>query len=147
MALKRPQVLTAEGKRELEGRLSFLKSVKRPEIAKKIGQAADDGDLSENGAYHQAKEDQGRLEGQIAELEAILRHAEVAPDTGDFAGIGKHVTVRDESGGKPVPRLHLGPVTDWLSPHGQASGRHGECEYTRAGEDIDDRRSEMTRRL
>lgn len=105
MTTNNVNVLTAEGKRELEERLHFLKTVKRPEIAQKIGQAADDGDLSENGAYHQAKEDQGRLEGQIAELEVILRHAEVAQDTGDVVGIGKHVTVQDENGAERTYRL------------------------------------------
>lgn len=130
-----PQVLTAEGKIELEQRLHFLKSVKRPEIAQKIGQAADDGDLSENGAYHQAKEDQGRIEGQIAELEAILRNAEVAQDTGDIVGIGKHVTVKDESGVERTYRLvsshevnvSAGQISD-KSPIGSA------LMGTRAGE-------------
>jgi transcription elongation factor GreA len=105
MATNKPNVLTAEGKRQLEEKLAYLKRVKRPEIAEKIGRAADDGDLSENGAYHQAKEDQGRLEGQIAELEAVLRHAEVAQDTGDVVGIGKHVTVQDENGNEKTYRL------------------------------------------
>ncbi|MGH2442600.1 MAG: transcription elongation factor GreA [Chloroflexota bacterium] len=105
MAVNKPQILTAEGKRELEQKLEFFKSVKRPDIARKIGQAADDGDLSENGAYHQAKEDQGRLEGQIAELEYILRNAEVARDTGDVVGIGKTVMVKDETGTERTYRL------------------------------------------
>ncbi len=97
--------LTAEGKHELEEKLNFLKTVKRPEIAEKIGRAADDGDLSENGAYHQAKEDQGRLEGQIAELEFVLRNAQVAEDTGDEIGIGKTVTVKDEAGNERTYRI------------------------------------------
>ncbi|MGI8968606.1 MAG: transcription elongation factor GreA [Chloroflexota bacterium] len=105
MAYQRPQILTAEGKSEMEKKLHFLKTVKRPEIAHRIGSAADDGDLSENGAYHQAKEDQGRLEGQIAELEAVLRFAQVAVDTGDKVGIGKHVTVEDENGKEKTYRL------------------------------------------
>ena len=109
MALNKTQVLTAEGKRDLEEKLRYLKTVKRPAIAEAIGRAADDGDLSENGAYHQAKEDQGRLEGQIAELEAILRHAEVAVDTGDRVGIGKHVTVQDETGKEKTYRLVSSP--------------------------------------
>lgn len=127
MATRKPQVLTAEGKQGLEEKLRYLKRVKRPEIAEKIGRAADDGDLSENGAYHQAKEDQGRLEGQIAELEAILRHAEVAVDTGDVASIGKHVTVQDENGVERTYRLvssheanpSLGYISD-RSPIGSA---------------------------
>src|SRR5579859_2096036 len=105
MAVNKPVTLTADGKRELEEKLNFLKTVKRPEIADKIGRAASDGDLSENGAYHQAKEDQGRLEGQIAEFEYIVRNAEVAVDTGDRVGIGKHVIVRDESGIEKTYRL------------------------------------------
>lgn len=105
MTINQPVTMTAEGKRELEEKLHYLKTVKRPEIAQKIGRAADDGDLSENGAYHQAKEDQGRLEGQIAELEAVLRNAEIAEDTGDIAGIGKTVTVIDENGNEKSYRL------------------------------------------
>jgi transcription elongation factor GreA len=105
MTVDKTVTLTEEGKREMEERLHYLKSVKRPEIAEKIGRAADDGDLSENGAYHQAKEDQGRLEGQIAELEYILRNAIVAHDTGDVVGIGKRVTVQDEDGKERTYRL------------------------------------------
>jgi len=97
--------MTAEGKRELEEKLNHLKSVKRPEIAQKIGLAADDGDLSENGAYHQAKEDQARLEGQIAEMEFLLRNAVIAQDSGDRVGIGKTVVVEDETGKERTYRL------------------------------------------
>jgi transcription elongation factor GreA len=127
MATDRPVTLTAEGKRDLEEKLYYLKTVKRPEIAGKIGRAADDGDLSENGAYHQAKEDQGRLEGQIAELEHILRNAEVARDTGDTVGISKTVTVQDETGQERTYRIvsshevnaKLGYISD-RSPIGSA---------------------------
>lgn len=101
----KPVMLTKDGLRDLEQKLEYLKTVKRPEIADKIGRAASDGDLSENGAYHQAKEDQGRLEGQIAELEHILRNAEVAQDTGDRVGIGKTVTVQDENGSERTYRI------------------------------------------
>ena len=119
MAINRTVTMTEEGKRELEEKLAFLKSVKRPEIADKIGRAASDGDLSENGAYHQAKEDQGRLEGQIAELEYILKNAEVAEDTGDVVGIGKTVTVRDDTGNEKTYRLvsshEVNPATGQIS--------------------------------
>jgi transcription elongation factor GreA len=109
MSINKTVTLTAEGKRDMEEKLSFLKTVKRPEIAEKIGRAAADGDLSENGAYHQAKEDQGRLEGQIAELEFILRNAEVATDSGDAVGIGKTVTVQDETGKERTYRIVSSP--------------------------------------
>ena len=127
MSIDKPVLLTAEGKRELEQKLQYLKTVKRPEIAVKIGRAADDGDLSENGAYQQAKEDQGRLEGQIAELEYILRNAEVPEDTGDTVGIAKTVTVQDEVGQERTYRIvsshevhaELGYISD-RSPIGSA---------------------------
>jgi transcription elongation factor GreA len=105
MSINKTVTMTAEGKRELEEKLAFLKTVKRPEIAEKIGRAADDGDLSENGAYHQAKEDQGRLEGQIAELEFILKNAQIAEDTGDEIGIGKTVTIMDDAGNERTYRI------------------------------------------
>jgi transcription elongation factor GreA len=127
MSMNKSVTLTAEGKRELEEKLRFFKSVKRPEIAGKIGRAADDGDLSENGAYHQAKEDQGRLEGQIAELEYILRNAVVAEDTGDQVGIAKIVVVADDTGRERTYRIvsshevnaELGYISD-RSPIGAA---------------------------
>jgi transcription elongation factor GreA len=112
MPVDKTVTLTAEGKRELEVKLEHLKTVKRPEIADKIGRAASDGDLSENGAYHQAKEDQGRLEGQIQELEYILRNSVVAHDTGDAVGIGKHVTVLDADGNEKTYRLVSPPEVD-----------------------------------
>jgi transcription elongation factor GreA len=117
MTTDKTVTLTAEGKRELEEKLDVLKRVKRPEIAEKIGRAASDGDLSENGAYHQAKEDQGRLEGQINELEYILRNAVVAADTGDAVGIGKHVTVRDEAGNEKTYRLVSSHEVDLSKGH------------------------------
>jgi len=105
MQQSRSITLTAEGKRELEEQLRYLKTVRRPEIADRIGRAADEGDLSENGAYHQAKEDQARLDCQIAELSAVLRHAEVAHGTGDVIGIGKRITIQDETGTEKSYRL------------------------------------------
>jgi transcription elongation factor GreA len=138
MTINKSVTLTEDGKREMEAKLHFLKSIKRPEIAEKIGRAADDGDLSENGAYHQAKEDQGRLEGQIAELEYIMRNAIVAQDTGDRVGIGKHVIVQDENGNERKYRLvsshevnaSLGYISD-KSPIGSA------FMGTRAGDTVE----------
>lgn len=111
--------LTSEGKQELEEKLQFLKTVRRPQIAEKIGRAADDGDLSENGAYHDAKEEQGRLEGQIAELEYVLRNARLAEDTGDVIGIGKRVVVKDETGQEKTYRIvsshEVNPTLGYIS--------------------------------
>lgn len=131
MSMNKPVVVTAEGKQEIEQKLHYLKTVRRPEIADKISRAAADGDLSENGAYHNAKEEQGWLEGQIAELEYIMRNAVVAQDTGDRVGVGKRVTVRDEKGAERTYRVvssheanpSEGMISD-ISPIGSALMGH-----------------------
>lgn len=131
--------LTPEGKRDLEEKLHHLKTIKRPEIAEKIGRAASDGDLSENGAYHNAKEEQGWLEGKIMELEYILRNSEIAVDTGDRVGIGKTVTVEDDAGKERKYKLvsshevntDLGHISD-KSPIGSALMGHKAGETVAA---------------
>lgn len=72
-----PKYLTKEGFEKLKKELNFLKTVKRKEIAERIKHTASFGDLSENFAYHQAKEDQAFLQGRILELESILREAKI----------------------------------------------------------------------
>ena len=69
--------LTPEGKKQLEDRLLELKTVKRPEVTKKIGIAREFGDLSENAEYDAAKEEQGMIEAEIAEIEVKLRNCEI----------------------------------------------------------------------
>ena len=100
MATKTPVYLTAQGKTDLEAELEELISVKRPAIAKAILAAREDGDLKENGAYHDAKDRQGLMEGRIRELQAKLIRAEVItmPDTTESVALGSTVTVVDQTG-------------------------------------------------
>ena len=72
------EYITLEKKGELENELKDLVTVKRKEIADALEYAKSLGDLSENAEYHQAREDQARLEDRIAEVEYILKNAEVA---------------------------------------------------------------------
>ena len=65
--------LTLEGKKELEDKLEYLKTVKREEVTKAIGAAREYGYLSENSEYDAAKEAQGVLESEILEIETKLR--------------------------------------------------------------------------
>ena len=90
-------ILTEEGKLELEKRLELLKMVKRPEIVERIKVAREQGDLSENAEYDAAKNEQALLEGEIAELEAKLKHAEIITVNArkDVAGVGSTVTFTD----------------------------------------------------
>ena len=70
-------ILTEEGYQELEKRLEYLKFTKRPEITERIKVARDFGDLSENAEYDAAKNEQARIEGEIIEIEAQLKAAEI----------------------------------------------------------------------
>lgn len=72
--------ITAEGKKDLETELAELKS-RRGEVADKISEARDFGDLSENAEYDAAREEQGLLETRIAEIEDILIHASIIKAT------------------------------------------------------------------
>lgn len=69
--------LTPQGKKDLEEKLELYKKVKRPEISKKIGEAREFGDLSENAEYDAAKNEQALIEQEIIEMEAILRECVV----------------------------------------------------------------------
>lgn len=68
---------TAEGLEKLKKELEYLKTTKRKEIAERLKQAIAFGDLTENAAYHEAKESQGFLEGRILELTEIIREARI----------------------------------------------------------------------
>ena len=77
-----PEVqLTEAGRRELEARLDYLKSVRRAEIAEEIKTARGFGDLSENAEYDAARKAQAEMEGEIVEIEAKLRLAKIIHET------------------------------------------------------------------
>ena len=77
-----PEVqLTEAGRKELEERLEYLKSVRRAEIAEEIKTARGFGDLSENAEYDAARKAQAEMEGEIAEIEAQLRMAKIIHET------------------------------------------------------------------
>ncbi len=69
--------LTAAGAERLKLELKELKTVKRPAVIDAIATAREHGDLKENAEYHAAREEQGFIEGRIAELEAALSQAQV----------------------------------------------------------------------
>ena len=126
MSFTYPQSITVEGRRALEARLREL-IARRPEIVEHMAIARVDGDSTENTAYLQAREEQATLEGHIAELEAILRTAEVIEPSGaDVVQLGSHVTVLDDVGEadyRLVDSLEADPAAGLISvrsPVGQA---------------------------
>lgn len=75
--MDKKNILTYEGLKKLEDELQDLKVVKRKEIAQKIKEAREQGDLSENAEYDAAKDEQRDIEARIEEIEKILKNAEV----------------------------------------------------------------------
>ena len=78
--MDKKNILTYQGLKKLEDELQELKVVRRKEVAAKIKEAREQGDLSENAEYDAAKDEQRDIETEIAELEAILANCEVIQD-------------------------------------------------------------------
>ena len=94
-------ILTPEGLRKLEEELEFLKTVKRKDVAERIKQSKEFGDLMENSEYEDAKNEQAFIEGRILTLEGMLRNAKVINDhevRSDVVTVGSTVRLADEAG-------------------------------------------------
>ena len=92
--------LTRERLKALEEELNYLKTTREKEVAEQIKEARSFGDLSENSEYDEAKNEQAKLYGRIAEIENILTYAVVIDETTDAeeeyrVGLGCTVKVRD----------------------------------------------------
>lgn len=94
------EYLTATGLAEAKTELKFLKTTKRAQIAERIHQAREYGDLAENSEYDTAMDEQSMVESRIAELEDILKGAKVIanPATQDFVVIGSTVQIEMDDG-------------------------------------------------
>lgn len=90
-------ILTQDGYDKLVEKLDYMKSVRRMEVSERLKAAIALGDLSENSEYDDAKNEQGRLESEISELEAKLRNSEIIKSTESTGKvtIGSTVKVRD----------------------------------------------------
>ncbi len=121
-------VLTPAGLTRLKAELEDLDGPQRRVIVKKIDEAREEGDLKENGGYHAAREELGKLQGRVAELIQIIRYATVAEVADDStAGAGKVITMAIGSG--EPKQYFLGSKEDaagdleilsMLSPMGEA---------------------------
>ena len=105
--MKKQYHLTQEGQVELQNELDEL-IAKRSDIAEKIANARDYGDLSENAEYDAAREEQGMLETRVAELEDILKNADIIkPSKSSTVKVGSIVELKN---GKNVTYQVVGPV-------------------------------------
>jgi len=106
--MKKLYQLTVVGKKELEAELATLIS-RRSEVAGKISEARDFGDLSENAEYDVAREEQGLVETRIAEIEDILMNTEIIKG-GNGSKIALGSSVELNIGKKNVNYIIVGPV-------------------------------------
>ncbi len=111
------EYITKENKASLEAELAELIGPKRREIISAVEYAKSLGDLSENAEYHSAREEQGKLEERIGQIEHVLKHAIVVDHTSDgTVNIGTTVVIKKEGEENTRTFLIVGSEeTDMLS--------------------------------
>ena len=111
MAMAQKVVLTLEGLKKLEKELEHLKTTRRREVAARIKDAKAFGDITDNSEYEDAKNEQAFVEGRIAQLEVMLRNAEIIDedelDT-DTVRLGSKVRLKDLAGGEVFEYVIVG---------------------------------------
>ena len=136
---EKKNILTYEGLKMYEDELHDLKVVRRREVAEKIKEAREQGDLSENAEYDAAKDEQRDIEARIEELEKLLKNVEVVDEDDvqlDRISVGTQVTLFVEQMGEEVDFAIVGTTeADSLagrisndSPVGRALIGHAEGE-------------------
>jgi transcription elongation factor GreA len=107
-----PEQITPEGLAALRAEIAHLESEGRAAMAVRIKAARELGDLKENAEYHIAKDDQAHLETKIKRLTERLRAARVVEGTADpeIVGFGSTVVVRDETSGRELEFMLVGPT-------------------------------------
>lgn len=143
--------VTEEGYKRLQEELEYLVRNKRREVAERLREAKEFGDLTENSEYEDAKNEQAFVEGRIAQINEILSRAEIIAgnNTSDAVGVGSLVTLRDVVSGelfeyRLVSSIESDPLNNLISyesPLGTAILNrklgekvrveipHGELEY------------------
>jgi transcription elongation factor GreA len=94
---EKPIFLTPAGRAKLEAELETLRTVRRAQVAERIHSAKEEGDILENSAYDEAKNEQAFVEGRIMTIEQMLKNAVMIDETraSDIVGIGSFVTVME----------------------------------------------------
>ncbi len=106
-----PSFLTRQGYIKLQEDLEYLRTVKRQEVAARLHEAMEGGELIEDAEYEAAKNEQAFVEGRIQELEMLLANARVIEETGkmDVIQVGATVTLR-EGDNEPEVYTIVGPA-------------------------------------
>lgn len=106
-----PSYLTREGHDKLQDELDYLRTTKRQEVAERLHEAMDGGELIEDAEYEAAKNEQAFVEGRIQELEILLANARIIEETGkmDVVQIAAKVTIQEEDN-EPEKYTIVGPA-------------------------------------
>lgn len=100
--MEKSTYITEDGLKKLKAEVTYLKSEKRLQIAARIAEAKEHGDLSENAEYSEAKDEQAFNDGRILELEELLRNVKVIKTSsgGDVVAVGTTFTAEAPDGKK-----------------------------------------------
>jgi transcription elongation factor GreA len=106
-----PSFLTRQGHQKLQEELEYLRTVKRQEVANRLHEAMEGGELIEDAEYEAAKNEQAFVEGRIQELEILLANARIIEDTGkkDTVQVAAKVTIQEEDN-DPETYVIVGPA-------------------------------------
>lgn len=106
-----PSYLTRQGYEKLQDELEFLRTIKRQEVARRLHEAMEGGELIEDAEYEAAKNEQAFVEGRIQELEMLLANARIVEETGkrDIVQVAAKVTIQEEDA-EPETFTIVGPA-------------------------------------
>jgi len=122
------QYFTPEGLERLKAELKEREEVTRLEIAKRLKEAKEEGDISENAAFDSAKEDQAKNEGRVEEIKSILENAVVfeGGSVKGIVGVGASVKIESKSSGQQtyviVGAAESDPVKGFISNESPLGG-------------------------
>lgn len=103
---QRPTFVTKDGMQKIGQDLEYLRTVRRQQVAQRLHEAMEGGDIQENAEYEDARNERAFVEGRILELETILSNAvliEERSGPSDHVGLGSHVTVVEVDGEEGEP--------------------------------------------
>jgi transcription elongation factor GreA len=106
-----PSFLTRQGHEKLQEELEYLRTVKRQEVANRLHEAMEGGELIEDAEYEAAKNEQAFVEGRIQELEILLANARIIEDTGkkETVQVAAKVTIQEDDN-EPETYVIVGPA-------------------------------------
>jgi transcription elongation factor GreA len=106
-----PSFLTRQGYQKLQEELEYLRTIKRQEVANRLHEAMEGGELIEDAEYEAAKNEQAFVEGRIQELEMLLANARVIEETGkmEVVQVAARVTIQEEEN-EPEVYTIVGPA-------------------------------------